>query len=119
MQRLTARLLLLFALAGNFVPVALAATAAPVHACCIRKAHRCHDSGPAESNQIAAHTTGCCNHDCCGAVTTPQWASPQSPVIVTSTPAVGSALSRPLTDAPLARLSAARSTRAPPNIAIA
>jgi hypothetical protein len=47
MRRLTARLLLLFALAGTFVPPALAATAAPPHACCIRKAaHQCHGSGP-------------------------------------------------------------------------
>ena len=42
MQRLTARLLLLFALAGNFLPVALAATTAPPRACCLRMAHKCH-----------------------------------------------------------------------------
>src|SRR5579863_3445615 len=78
MHRLTARLLLLFALAGTFVPLALAATAAPAHACCRRKAaHPCHDSAGAESEQLAIRGTGCCSHDCCRAVTTSQWASPQ------------------------------------------
>ena len=37
MHRLTARLLLFFALVGSLVPVALAASAAPTHACCLRK----------------------------------------------------------------------------------
>jgi len=119
MQRLTARLLLLFALAGNFVPVALATTAAPLHACCIRRAHRCHDSAPTESTQIAARTTGCCNHDCCRAVTTPQWASPQSPAAAVSAQTIENTLPESPSDAPLTSLSAAHSTRAPPNIVIA
>ena len=47
MRRLAARLLLLFALAGNLVPLGLAMTA-PAHACCVRKAahsHHCHEAG--------------------------------------------------------------------------
>jgi len=66
MQRLTARILLLFALAGTFVPAALQALAASPHACCLRKsAHRCHASG---SEEPTASSAGCCNHDCCHAV---------------------------------------------------
>src|ERR1700722_19784531 len=73
MQRLTARLLLLFALAGTFVPLALAATAAPSHACCVRKSHHCHDSASPE-NTLVVSATSCCSHDCCRAATTSQWA---------------------------------------------
>ena len=77
MQRWTARFLLLLALVGTFVPLALAATAAPTHACCLRKAHHCHESAAADSEQLAIRNAACCNHDCCRAVTTPQWAQPQ------------------------------------------
>lgn len=116
MQRLTARLLLLFALAGNFIPLALAATSAPPHACCVRKAHHCHDSALAESNQIAVRAIGCCSHDCCRAVTTSQWANPQpsaTPVFALNAEA-RPAESQP--DAPAAQLSASQSTRAPPAV---
>ena len=51
MQRLIARFLLLFALAGTFVPMAQALAAAPPHACCIRKIHQCHGSASPESTQ--------------------------------------------------------------------
>jgi len=67
MQRRTAKLLLLFAMVGTFVPLALAATAAPPHACCIRAAHKCHAMA-GESDQLAIGSTGCCNHDCCRAL---------------------------------------------------
>ena len=118
MQRLTARLLLLIALAGNFVPLALAATAAPLHSCCIRKAHRCHDSALTDSTQIAARTTGCCNHDCCRAVTAPQWATPQSPAVAAFARPIENTLPELPADAPLTTFSATHSSRAPPNIAI-
>jgi len=75
MQRLTARLLLLFALAGTFLPVALQATVAPAHACCWRKAvHHCHSSVETEPHEPVVSSAGCCNHDCCRALTTAQWA---------------------------------------------
>jgi len=114
MQRLTARLLLIFALAGNFIPLALAATIASAHACCIRKAHHCHDSALAESKQIAARTTGCCNHDCCRAVTTSQWADPQPFAAPVFAPHAEARLAQSQPDAPAAELSASLSTRAPP-----
>ncbi len=77
MQRLTARFLLLLALAGTFVPVALQATAAPLRACCRRNAaHHCTDS-KVPSDAPVLRDAGCCNHNCCHAVTTSQWAHPQ------------------------------------------
>src|SRR5215831_18486216 len=77
MQRLTARLLLLFALAGTFVPVAMQALASPPHACCLRKAvHRCHTQ--AASQDPVVSDAGCCHHDCCRAVTTAQWATSEA-----------------------------------------
>src|SRR5438270_630158 len=60
MQRLTARFLLLFALAGTFVPLTLAAVAPPPHSCCLRKAaHHCHG---AETADRSIRNTSCCNH---------------------------------------------------------
>jgi hypothetical protein len=77
MQRLTARFLLLFALAGTFVPAAMQALAPPPHACCLRKAvHRCHAAGAQQDPVVS--DAGCCNHDCCRAVTTAQWAHPET-----------------------------------------
>src|SRR5579872_1792944 len=77
MQRLTARFLLLFALAATFVPVALQTTAAPLHTCCLRKAaHRCHAAGAPQDPVVS--NAGCCNHDCCRAVTTAQWGHPET-----------------------------------------
>lgn len=77
MHRLTARVLLLFVLVGNFVPLALASAGQKVHACCARKAHRCHGGAIADSSRTSIHDASCCNHDCCRAVTTAQWAHPQ------------------------------------------
>jgi len=75
MNRLTARLLLLVALVGNFVPLVLAATTNSVPACCRRKSvHHCHGAQNSESQSISVHSRDCCNHDCCRAVTTAQWA---------------------------------------------
>jgi len=69
------RLLLLFALVGNFGPCGAGVSAAPSpHACCVRKApqaHPCHGMAMAtiEPQQLAVRSTGCCNHDCCRGVT--------------------------------------------------
>src|ERR1700678_964212 len=83
MHRPIAKFLLLLALVGNLAPLALAATAAPLHACCVRKAaHHCHDSLTSEqiseTGQLALHDTSGCNRDCCHAVTTARWAHAQS-----------------------------------------
>src|SRR5258708_32283310 len=78
MDRLTARFLLIFALVGNVIPLALAATGPPPHACCVRKvASHCHESSASESNQPSIRASGCCSHDCCCAAITAQWANPQ------------------------------------------
>src|ERR1700737_852614 len=75
MHRLPAKLLLLLALAPNFIPPALAGTAPPPHACCTRKAaNHCHESAASELNQPSVRSRGCCNHDCCRAAITAQWA---------------------------------------------
>jgi len=76
MQRITARFLLLIALLGTVVPIAMQAQASPAHACCLRKGpHHCHDS--AHSERPVLRDAGCCNHDCCRAVTSSHWAHPQ------------------------------------------
>ncbi|MGA7399798.1 MAG: hypothetical protein WCC99_02285 [Candidatus Sulfotelmatobacter sp.] len=78
MHRLTARLLLLFALLGSVAPIAFAVTAPPPHACCLRKGvHHCHESPGSESDQPVIQDASCCHGDCARAVTTAQWAHPQ------------------------------------------
>jgi hypothetical protein len=120
MQRLTARFLLLFALAGTFVPLALAVTAAPPHACCVRKAtHQCHGSAAVESDQPAIHGTGCCNHDCCRAVTTSQSAHPQPSLASASARSVAARINESHAETPATGLLGSQSTRAPPAISIA
>jgi hypothetical protein len=119
MHRLTARLLLLFALVGNLAPLALAATAAPSHACCVRKAaHHCHDSANSESDQLAIRNAACCNHDCCRAVTSPLWAHAPSPVGTLEIP-VETRPGQPDLVFPDTNVSRFQSTRAPPQISIA
>jgi hypothetical protein len=75
MHRLTAKLLLLFAFVGTLAPLALALTGPPQHACCVRKAvHHCHESDGADTSRLLISGAGCCNGDCCRAVTTARWA---------------------------------------------
>lgn len=119
MQRLTARLLLLFALAGIFVPVALATTAASPHACCIRAAHKCHNLADAESDPLAFRATGCCNHDCCRAVTTTQWAHPHPRMAAVTAQNINARIAESHPSAAAAQLAGSQSTRAPPQLAIA
>jgi len=119
MQRLTARLLLLFALVGIFVPLAQVATAAPPHACCIRAAHKCHSLAPVESDQRTVRGTGCCNHDCCRAETTVQWAHPQPWLASGFVQNIDTRVTESHPTIPAAELSACQSTRAPPQISIA
>src|SRR5215813_9139629 len=78
MQRITARLLLLIALLGTVVPIAMQAKATPQHACCLRKGpHQCHESPAAHSDEAVMRDAGCCDHNCCRAVTSSHWAHPQ------------------------------------------
>jgi hypothetical protein len=65
MHRATARLLLVLMLVGVFVPVALAISAAPPHACCLRKPMH---SRPSHDAQFQA-PPGCCQRDCCRPLT--------------------------------------------------
>ena len=69
MHRLTARLLLVFLLAGVFVPVGMAISAPLPHACCMRKPMRQHDSGSREIEAVVGR-----NSNCCPPVTTAHWA---------------------------------------------
>jgi hypothetical protein len=119
MQRLTARFLLWFAIVGAFVPLALAAAAAPPHACCVRQAaHQCHGSFAA-TDQRAVRDTSCCRQDCCRAVRTSHSAHPQ--------PTLAAVLARHLNarildfraEASAACLLASQSPRAPPQASIA
>jgi hypothetical protein len=114
MQRLTAKFLLLVALTGNLVPLALAATAAPLHACCLRKAHKCHSVVVTESNQLNLYAIGSCGHDCCRSVTTSQWASPETWINAVVAQLANGNVANPATRALATPTFALRSTRAPP-----
>jgi hypothetical protein len=65
MHRTTAKLLLILLLVGVFVPVALAVSAAPPHACCLRKPMH---GRPSHDAQFQAPPE-CCQHDCCRPLT--------------------------------------------------
>jgi len=65
MHRVIARLLLVLLLTGIIAPVALAISAAPPHACCLRKPMH---GRPSHDAQFQA-PPGCCQHDCCRALT--------------------------------------------------
>jgi len=119
MQRLIARFLLLFALAGNFIPLALAATVAPAHACCFRKsAHQCHGSA-GESAQLSIRSIGCCNQDCCHAIISSQWAHPQTPTLGTFAPTLSAHEIAARSSASPSEFCASQSARAPPHFSIA
>lgn len=68
MHRLTARLLLVLVLVSIFAPVALAISAPPPHACCLRKPMHEHGSHGLEFQAVV------CGHgNCCPPVTTAKW----------------------------------------------
>ncbi len=74
MHRATARLLLVLLLVGIFMPVALAISAAPPHACCLRKPMHGRPSHDAQFQAPPA----CCQHDCCRPLTVSRGAHPAS-----------------------------------------
>ncbi|HKI26642.1 MAG TPA: hypothetical protein VKA07_09975 [Candidatus Sulfotelmatobacter sp.] len=125
MHRLTARLLLLFALAGSILPLAQAVTASPVPECCRRMgAHHCQDASAASasasgSSQASFRAPGCCHGDCGRAVTTAQWAHLQ---LIANDPFARNIDARIVASnphAPDAIRAASPSTRAPPLLSIA
>ncbi|HXM21139.1 MAG TPA: hypothetical protein VN948_07740 [Terriglobales bacterium] len=115
MHRLTARLLLVLLLVGVFAPVALAISATPPHACCMRKPM--HDR--ASHNAEFQAPPGCCQHDCCRPLPVPQWAHLSRSASAQVTPASATLLSdrRPLRFA--TTVNHAHSGRAPPQFSIA
>jgi hypothetical protein len=114
MHRLTARLLLFFALVGNLVPLALAAASAP-RACCLRKGvHHCQDSPASESEQPVLHDASCRNRDCRRAVTTAQWAHPQSRAAALFLPTINARLIGTEPNSPANASADFQSSRAPP-----
>lgn len=125
MHRLIAKFLLMLALLGNIVPVALAATAPSVPECCRRAGmHHCNgdasaSSSVADSDQASFRAPGCCHGDCGRAVTTPQWAHLQSVAsdIVARIVEISAAPSSPR--APDTERNESLSTRAPPLLSIA
>ncbi|MFZ0951000.1 MAG: hypothetical protein WAN17_01970 [Candidatus Sulfotelmatobacter sp.] len=115
MHRLTARLLLFFALVGNLSPLALAAAATPPHACCLRKAaHHCHDAAVSESGQLVIRDACCCNHDCGRATISTQWAHPESQAAAFFLQAISARVAATQPDSPAAAPAEFQSTRAPP-----
>lgn len=121
MQRVIAKFLLLFALVGSVVPLTLAITATPPHACCLRKAvHQCHGSD-ADTNidQRIIRSSACCNQQSCRAVTTSRSACPQTPLSVAFAQTVKARISGSGPEAPATKSRSAQSTRAPPHVSIA
>jgi hypothetical protein len=115
MHRLIARFLLLFALVGNLIPIALAAIATPPHACCVRKtAHHCHGSLGSDPEQISFHARNCCSHDCRGAVTADRWAHPRPSATALAALQVQPRGIRSTSATPAVVAFSIRSVRAPP-----
>jgi hypothetical protein len=121
MQRVIARFLLLFALVGTFVPLALAITAAPPHACCLRKAvHQCHGSdADANIDQRVVRSSACCNQQSCRAVTTPRSAYPQATLSAAFAQTVKAVVIWSCAETAATKFFATQSTRAPPQVSIA
>ncbi|MFZ0307513.1 MAG: hypothetical protein WAL89_05015 [Candidatus Sulfotelmatobacter sp.] len=116
MHRLTARLLLFFALVGNLAPLALAAAAAaPSHTCCLRKGvHRCHDSLTSETGQLVIRDSSCCNHDCCQSTVSAQWAHPRSQAASFFVQVINGRVAASQSHSPATASASFQSTRAPP-----
>lgn len=113
MYRLTARLLLILLLVGTFAPVALAISAPPPHACCMRKMHS-HDSPETEFRAL-----DCGSHDCCRPLTTSHAAQLRPQPSAHATPVSAALLLLlPPADA-TADVGTAHSGRAPPSFSIA
>jgi len=115
MRRLTARLLLIVLLVGVFVPVALAISAPPPHACCKRKPL---DNSASHDCEFQAAPT-CCQHDCYRPLTVSHWVhlGPRSSAHVIDPSATLLLELRPVHRT--VNLDASHSVRAPPPSSIA
>jgi hypothetical protein len=113
MHRMTARLLLIFVLVGTFAPVALAISAPPPHACCMRKMH------PHTSPETAFTALDLGSHDCCRPLTVSHAAQPRPRPSAYAVPASAALLPRLLPVDPTPAVNAAHSGRAPPSFSIA
>jgi hypothetical protein len=115
MHRIITNFLLLFALVGNLAPIALAMSTPTVHACCLRKAvHHCHGSQASDSGQLVIRSSGCCDHECCRAATTAQWAYPQQRLHFVSLRDLNAHAAEIRTDFPASASAKFQSTRGPP-----
>jgi hypothetical protein len=115
MHRAIARLLLVLLLVGVLAPVALAISAAPPHACCLRKPMH---GRPSHDAQLQA-LLGCCQHDCCRASTVSQSAHLRSSASRRVRPAC-TILQSGRRSTPLSiNVNDAHSGRAPPQFSIA
>ena len=82
MRRLTAKLVLLSALLGNFIPLAVALAAEPTPACCRRQDHHCHGMTGDSEREMAGESengrsvrgTCCCDPARLRALTRAAWA---------------------------------------------
>src|ERR1700674_1497222 len=94
MHRLTARFVLMLLLMGVLVPVALAISATPPHACCLRKPMHNRSSHNSEFQA----PPGCCQHDCCRPLTVSHWShlSPSASAQVTPASATLQSDRRPI-----------------------
>jgi hypothetical protein len=118
MFRLTARLLLLLALLGNFVPAGLAATVSAPK-CCLRKTvHHCHSSLTQADDGFSIRSNFCCAHDCCRAATPAQSAHPEARGETISAHRTEPYLSKSQPSGLSAKASTFLSTRAPPQFFI-
>ena len=115
MHRLTARLLLVLLLVGVFAPVALAISATPVHACCLRKAMHGRFSHNAEFRSLP----GCCQHDYCRPLTVSQGVHLSRLACIEITPTLASLQSELRLAHFTINLNDAHSGRAPPQFSIA
>ncbi|MFY9909584.1 MAG: hypothetical protein WCF22_03375 [Candidatus Sulfotelmatobacter sp.] len=119
MHRLTARVLLLLALAGNLIPLAMAITAASPHACCMRMAHHCHEAASADAGKLVFRDPCCCNSSSRRAATTAQWAHPKTRSTQVGAPAVERLVRSIRSSFASSQSASSRSSRAPPQFSIA
>jgi hypothetical protein len=117
MHRLTAKLLLLFALVGNLIPLAMAITAAPPRACCRRMAHRCHVSAASEAEPVLRDPC-CCNNHSRHPATTDQWAHPNTPGVQAGVPVLERLVGNSEFAFAGAQTASLHSSRAPPSFSI-
>jgi hypothetical protein len=110
-----ATFLLLLAVIGNLAPVALAISAPPPHACCLRKnVHHCRDSAISDPGQASIYDTGCCNRNFGRATVAPHWAHSRAHCASFSLQAINARVLSSHSDSPSTTANNFPSTRAPP-----